>query len=207
MLVAVAIVSLAALLWFSWRLYKDWPTSPARGWLLVPVAAAGIALFASAWLVVQHESLERELTATLQEVMSRDDVSVQCPPPDEVFLLQGIDGGWAIVGGDVANLMGSTCDRLAEYAQDPGVRSEPSSDHLYALAAVEHEVAHLEGIENGRTGSCQAVNEMHRVALALGATEAQAREHQLRYFEEVFPSLLFEYYSETCELIQPPAGE
>ena len=88
------------------------------------------------------------------------------------------------------------CHNLWDYAH--GGQGHPTEAQIIAVHIVAHETMHINGITSEAVAECQAVQLNNQVAEALGATPAQARELQRRYYADVYPRQRGAYFSSEC---------
>lgn len=168
----------------------------ARGrtwWAAILVASTLVAL----WFEVGHDRQQMLATRAMSAVADSDDARADCRRFTETFLSLGVYDGYVYQdGSNVAHLTNDSCRALASYAASS--KQNPSLDQIAAVHLIAHETMHVNGYWAEAEAECRAVQVNHLVAQELGATEAQARALQARYFTEIYPRLREGYVSSDC---------
>jgi hypothetical protein len=160
------------------------------GLLLVATIAAGS-------VEANHHQRQALVTQGMRAVTDNPEARANCERFSEsLFNLSQFDGYVYQATSDVANYKRASCIDLASYAR--GSKSQPTLDQVAAVHLVAHETMHVNGVWNEAEAECTAAQLSHLVAEELGATPAQARELQARYFAEIYPNLRPNYVSAEC---------
>ncbi|MEN0128396.1 MAG: hypothetical protein AAGC49_03065 [Brevundimonas sp.] len=72
-------------------------------------------------------------------------------------------------------------------------KHNPSRDQVVAVHVLTHETMHMAGIMNEAQTECAAVQRDAAMAVALGATQAQAEALAKRYWTEIYPNMPGDY--------------
>ena len=142
----------------------------------------------------QRQELATEaMTALLDNPAARADCQRLT---SELFDLSPYDGYVYWDNSDVAKYKRHVCHNLASYAS--GGQARPTDDEVSAVHLIAHESMHVAGLRVEAETECHAVQMSHQVAEFLGATPAQARALQERYFADFYPRLRNDYRSGEC---------
>lgn len=146
---------------------------------------------------VNHHMRQALVTQGMSAVTDNARAHANCERFSEsLFNLSQFDGYVYQAKSDIANYKRQSCIDLAAYAR--GSKANPSIDQVLAVHLVAHETMHVNGIWTEADAECHAVQVSHLVAEELGATPAQARALQARYFAEIYPNIRSNYISSEC---------
>lgn len=146
---------------------------------------------------IGHHMRQELATDALRAVTNVDGAHADCERfSEELFNATQYQGYVYDDGSSAAHLRRGVCHDLWDYAR--GGQADPSRDQIIAVHVVAHEATHINGIFSEAVAECEAVQSNHLVAQALGATPAQARELQRRYYAEIYPDQSDEYFSRAC---------
>ena len=152
----------------------------------------------TAWsFEVAHYQRQQLATEALDVLSDVPGLRADCERyTEELFNLSQYQGYVYFDGSHVAHLRRNVCHNLWDYAH--GGQANPSEDQMLAVHIVAHEAQHINGVTSEGAAECRAVQLNYLVAEELGATEAQARELQRRYFADYYPHLDSDYRSRQC---------
>lgn len=173
---------------------RQWEGATGRAWwAAVLIASTLVALY----FEVGHHRQERLATYAMSAVTDNPNARADCRRFTQNFLsLGGYDGYVYQDTSDIAHYTNDSCRSLASYASSS--MRNPSLDQIAAVHLIGHETMHVNGYWAEAEAECRAVQLNHLIALKLGATEAQARSLQRRYFAEIYPYLKEGYPSNEC---------
>jgi hypothetical protein len=99
-----------------------------------------------------------------------------------------------------ANLDEWTCHRLVRlaYAHDRPAHGDAELDLAWATQTLSHEIQHLVADGSEAETECYGMQELARVARGLGAKPAYARQLQLRFWRDGYPTDDATYYTRLC---------
>lgn len=146
---------------------------------------------------VGHHQRTALATRAMSAVTDNPNARADCERFTQALLnLSQFDGYVYWDNPDVALYRRSICKDLAAYAGSS--KRDPSLDQIAAVHLIAHETMHVNGLRNEAETECHAMQVSHLVAEALGATAAQARALQARYFAEIYPNIRSDYRSGDC---------
>ncbi len=176
------------------RLRADADGRTLRAWWAAILIA--ITLVALAFEVGHHQR-QHLVTVAMSAVTDNPRARADCERFTEaLFNLSQYDGYVYQDNSDVALYKRHVCIDLASYASSS--HRNPSLEQIAAVHLVAHETMHVNGFWNEAEAECRAAQLSHLVAEQLGATAAQARELQARYFAELYPRNRSDYISGEC---------
>ena len=173
---------------------RQWEGARGRNWW----AASLIALtLVALWFEVGHDRRQLLATSAMSALTDNPRAQADCRRFSETFFSLGEHDGYvARDTSDVAHYTNESCKALASYAASS--KENPSLDQVAAVHLIAHETMHVNGYWTESEAECRAVQLNSLVAEKLGASEAQARALQARYFAEIYPNLMEEYVSGEC---------
>jgi hypothetical protein len=164
------------------------------------VAALIVVAVVAAIPGVRHRVLERRLT-TVAESLVGHPVKVHCQSGAAAFVDAGSELGWVPFDSNGVPepqtlIKIDQCHHLSAYRS--GDQAHPSEDEVVAVHVLTHESMHMRGEPNEARAECEAVQRDELTAVALGATEAQARRLSRLYYLTVYPRMPDDYVSGDC---------
>ena len=165
-----------------------------RAWAAILVSVLALTAGGFEFAHHQRQELATKAIGVLSDV---DGASADCERfSEELFNASQFQGFVYYDGSHVAHLRREVCHNLWDYAH--GGQGHPTEAQIIAVHIVAHETMHINGITSEAVAECQAVQLNNQVAEALGATPAQARELQRRYYADVYPRQRGAYFSSEC---------
>lgn len=144
-----------------------------------------------------HHQRQALVTDAMAAVTDNPRARAQCERFTASLLnLSQYDGYVYHAAPDVAEYRRHVCRDVAAYAGSS--KLDPTLEQVASVVLVAHETMHVNGIWTEADAECFAVQRSHLVAMRLGATEAQARALQARYFAEIYPTNRSDYISGQC---------
>ena len=96
---------------------------------------------------------------------------------------------------DFTRIRPDVCTAILRFVRAPNV---PRLDSAVALKVLAHESFHLRGIKDEAVAECYAMQEVPRVARALGGSEADAHEMAAAVYALTYPGMPPQYRSSDC---------
>jgi len=173
---------------------RQWEGARGRAWWAgILIASTLVAL----WFEVGHDRQQLLATEAMSAVTDNPHARADCRRFTQTFLSLGEYDGYVYRDNStVALYTNDSCKALASYAASS--KEHPTLAQIRAVHLIAHETMHVNGYWSESVAECRAVQLSYLVAEKLGATEAQARALQARYFAEIYPNLRDGYVSSDC---------
>jgi len=91
-----------------------------------------------------------------------------------------------------------TCHHLGLWMASD--KANPTLDEVIAVHVLDHEAQHLAGVKSEANAECRAMQQDALIARRLGATDAEARALQWRYYTQVYPHMPSDYQAAGCSI-------
>jgi hypothetical protein len=193
--------------WFLWRWLRRSPDkNPMEqrfpGTTLAVLAAVGAAAY---WPTFQADQAARRAGAAASGLLG-ETVAYTCGSQLGTFVDRDTDFAFGYVrwGPDGpekrSKLRHETCDGLVAFLGELHLRGDARARQTKVIGVhvVSHEARHMAGEMSETRAECQALQRNAALALALGASEAVARELALAYWTDYFPRMGPGYRSPDC---------
>ncbi|WP_456789622.1 hypothetical protein [Cellulomonas sp. P5_C5] len=167
---------------------------------IAPFPAISVALslalaVACAVPIAREAWLEHRLEAAATQVAGGP-VQVDCQGLGQAFVDVGQELGFVRWGPDGVPeretlIKVRVCNDLRAWLGS--TKADPSLDQVVAVHVLTHETMHMVGIVSESRTECAAVQRDAAMAVALGASPAQAQDLARRYWTEVYPRMPSSY--------------
>lgn len=194
-IVAAGLVAFSLIAWYRVATRRD--DIDGRGFRLVVAGVVTVLAFIAGYVEVAHHLRQQLATEALEVISDVDGIHADCERfTEELFNLTQYQGYVYYDGSNVVHLRRNICHDLWHYAH--GGQANPTEGQTIAVHVVTHEAMHINGVREEAVAECIAVQINHFVAEKLGATPAQARELQRRYYLLYYPRQRDYYISYEC---------
>lgn len=198
--VAVLFAAGAVVVVLRWTLTRVDGLGRTRPFPLISVLACAVVAIGCAVPVLVHARLEHRLADAASAVAGRR-VEVRCQTLGQAWVDAHPELGYVEFGSDGRPQRRTVvavraCDDLSGWLGSG--RRVPTRDQVVAVHVLAHEAMHMAGEVDEARAECRAVQRDARLAAALGATPAVARELARRYWREIYPELPDGYRSADC---------
>ena len=162
-------------------------------WAAVLILGLAIALYVE----VSHHQRQHLATVAMSAVTDNPNARADCERLTQSLLSTRQYTGYVYQATpDVALYKIQVCKDIAAYAA--GDQGDPSVDQVASVHLIAHETMHVNGIWSEAEAECKAAQLDYLVAEKLGATPAQARDLQARYFAVLYRYNRSDYISGEC---------
>jgi hypothetical protein len=206
---AMAVVSYACLLLAAWYLWRWGRRSPDRNplearfpWVpLAVVTVVGAAFYVPTWRIDRAAARAGKAVSAV----AGDQLEYRCGSVLNVFFDRNTDMNMGYVRWDEdglpekrAKLRHETCEGLLQFMAAPDDLATDRQAKILAVHILSHEARHMVGELREDAAECQALQRNARVARALGASDAAARELAVAYWKEFYPRMPAGYFTPDC---------
>jgi hypothetical protein len=203
--IALISVALALTLVLRWAVRRVDSLGRPRPFPTVSIGVVLLVALATGVPAILHLRMERRLSEVASGLVGSS-VTVQCKTLGQSWLDAHTELGYVRFSADGVPepetvLADEACQDLEAWRRSD--HEVLDRDQVIAVHVLTHESMHMTGIANEARTECAAMQRDVRTAQALGATEAQGIELARFYWEQVYPQVPDEYWSNECA----PGGE